>query len=184
MLSGGDELGHTQKGNNNAYCQDNEISWYNWDLTEEDKKFLQFVKDILAIRKTRLVIQRKEYFKGSLNNGHKEILWLAPDGEVMEQSDWDDSEKRTLGLLLDGSGIEQTDAQGHHEIASTILILSNFSHLPTHFVLPHIEPGKEWQLLVTTDSEKLNPSWPPKEEFPLGARSIALLELKQEPLPE
>jgi len=177
MLSGGDELGHSQNGNNNAYCQDNEISWYNWDLNEEDKNFLQYVKDVMTIRKTRLVIQRKQYFKGALQNGHKEVIWFAPNGEPMKQADWDDQEGRVVGLLLDGSGIEEKDLLGHTDVASTILLVCNFSHLDTTFVLPQVEQNNDWQLLLSTCTEKLEPSWKTKTKFLLHARSLALFEL-------
>jgi glycogen operon protein len=180
MLSGGDELGHSQNGNNNAYCQDNEISWYNWNLNEDDKNFLQYVKDVLAIRKTRLVIQRKQYFKGALQNGHKEVIWFAPSGEPMKEANWDDKEGHVVGLLLDGSGIEEKDILGHTDVASTILLICNFSHLDTTFVLPQIEQNNFWQLLLSTVTEKLSPTWKAKTEFLLHARSLALLELANE----
>ena len=95
MISGGDELGRTQRGNNNAYCQDTEISWYQWNLNEDDKKFLAFVKKCIDIRKNQKVIQRKAFFKGEEaeeQGAPTDIVWLSPEGKMMEEADWTNPE--------------------------------------------------------------------------------------------
>ncbi len=185
MISGGDELGRTQKGNNNAYCQDNEISWYNWDLNEEDKLFLEYVKEIVAIRKRQLVIHRKEFFKGYRRvEGARinEILWLRPDGKAMKDADWADSQRRCLGTLIEGRGIEEIDAHGNKLIGHTMLLLCNADHVDFEFQLPNRKDGIAWNLLVDTSQSVGLLCWQLNSKFTLKARSIALFELA--PIPE
>jgi glycogen operon protein len=180
MISGGDELGRTQKGNNNAYCQDNEISWYNWELDEEDRRFLEYVKEIVAIRKRQLVINRKEFFKGFRRvDGARinEILWLRPDGRAMKDSDWTDSERRCLGTLLEGRGIEDVDRQGNKLVGHTMLLLCNADHVDVEFQLPNRKDGIAWNLLVDTSQSVGLLCWQLNSKFDLKARSFALFEL-------
>jgi isoamylase len=176
MLSGGDELGHTQKGNNNAYCQDNEMSWYNWELNDDDEKFLQFVKDAIAIRKNKLVIQRKDYFKQSENETSKEIVWVGHDGKPMDQSAWNDGQNKSLGLLLDGAGLELPDAKDPNRVA-TIFMLINSSHEGVDFILPAIENGDHWELLLHSSDQPYDTNWQLKSNFKLTARTVALFGL-------
>ena len=185
MISGGDELGRTQKGNNNAYCQDNEISWYNWDLNEEDKQFLEYVKEIVAIRKRQLVIHRKEFFKGYRRvEGARinEILWLRPDGKAMKDADWSDNQRRCLGTLIEGRGIEEIDSNGNKLIGHTMLLLCNADHVDFEFQLPNRKDGIAWNLLVDTSQSVGLLCWQLNSKFTLKARSIALFELA--PIPD
>jgi glycogen operon protein len=180
MLSGGDELGRTQQGNNNAYCQDNEISWYNWDLSEEDKQFFEYVKEIIAIRKRQLVIHRKDFFKGYRRvEGSRvnEIIWLRPDGKAMKETDWVDSERRTFGIVIEGRGIEETDQFGRTLIGHTMLLLCNSDHRDFDFQLPNRKDGQAWNLLVDTSQSVGMLCWQLNSKFQLKARSIALFEL-------
>jgi len=181
MLSGGDELGHSQQGNNNAYCQDSEISWYQWELDEQDKKFLQFVKDMIAIRKTHLVIERKQYFKGDPTNSAQEVVWLAVDGKPMSAEDWDNPDNKVLGFLLDGSGIEEINAIDNTvETAKTVLLLANASHLDSVFVLPEVKSGEHWKLLVDTTFDAVQNTKQVEQKLVLKARSVVLFELGNE----
>lgn len=182
MLSGGDELGRTQKGNNNAYCQDNEISWYQWDLNEDDKKFLQFVRRVIAVRKGQMVIQRKEFFKGEvLEEGAlpNDIIWLSREGRLMEDADWTDAENRTVGVLLKGSGMQEIDIARGSKGASgnTLLLLCNTSHVGVPFFLPEHSLGDSWKILIDTSEKIAEPIWQMETELPLKARSVVLLEL-------
>jgi isoamylase len=183
MLSGGDELGRTQGGNNNAYCQDNEISWYQWDLNDDDKKFLEFVKKIIAIRKNQPVIERKAFFKGEETIEHglpSDIVWLSPIGKTMEESDWTDAEGRTVGVLLKASGVEEKlitlPAHGAHP-PKTLLLIANTAHLPVNFLLPEQPEGNCWRLLLETSEKITEQTWKLESEFPLASRSVALFEL-------
>lgn len=182
MLSGGDELGRTQKGNNNAYCHDDEISWYQWDLTEEDQKFLEFVKKVISIRKSQLVIQRKEFFKGEvLEDGAlpNDIIWLSREGRLMEDSDWTNAENRTVGVMLEGASMHEPDTvRGTRGMqAKTLLLLCNTAHEGTSFFLPEHALGDSWKILLDTSEKITEPVWNMETELPLKGRSVVLLEL-------
>jgi isoamylase len=182
MLSGGDELGRTQKGNNNAYCHDDEISWYQWDLSEEDKKFLEFVKKVIAIRKGQLVIQRKEFFKGEiLEDGAlpNDIIWLSREGRLMEDSDWTNAESRIVGVMLEGATMHETDVvRGTKGMqAKTLLLLCNTAHVGAPFFLPEHALGDSWKILLDTSEKISEPVWKMETELPLKGRSVVLLEL-------
>jgi isoamylase len=181
-LSGGDELGRTQKGNNNAYCQDNEISWYQWDLSEEDKKFLQFVRKVIAVRKSQMVIQRKEFFKGEVTEEGalpNDITWLSREGRQMEDTDWTDAENRTVGVLLKGAGMQEMDVAKSTKgpPANTLLLLCNTSHVGVPFFLPEHSLGDSWKVLVDTSEKITETIFQMETELPLKARSVVLLEL-------
>jgi glycogen operon protein len=179
MISGGDELGRTQGGNNNAYCQDNEISWYNWNLTEEDQKFFDFVCKAVAIRKDQLAVERKEFFKGEVDEEgkpKKDLDWFHPAGHPMEPEDWADSENRCVGVLLEGRAIAELKAptKGDVKQAKSLFLISNASHLAIDFKLPEYDYLTSWVVLLDT----ANPEHPVEEwnggEIP--ARSVLLLE--------
>ncbi len=178
MLSGGDELGRTQKGNNNAYCQDNEISWYQWDLNEDDKNFLDFVQKLITIRKEQLVIHRKTFFKGSGADGAmKDIFWLNVDGKPMEEKDWTDASKRVLGVLLEGRELVETDKLGKTVHGNTVLLLFNSHHEDVPFLLPPHDDGDFWRLILDTSETIKKTTFPMSKRFTLKARSIVLLQL-------
>lgn len=178
MLSGGDELGRTQKGNNNAYCQDNEISWYNWDLTEEDQEFFKFVQKVIAVRKEQLVIHRKTFFKGSGADGAmKDIFWLNVDGKAMEEKDWTDASKRVLGVLLEGGQLIETDKMGRTVQGNTLLVLLNAHHEDVPFLLPAHDEGDFWRLVIDTSESIKKSTFPMSKRFTLKARSVVLLQL-------
>ena len=179
MISGGDELGHTQGGNNNAYCQDSEISWYSWDLDDQDKQFLKFVKDIIALRKSHLVIERKQYFKGDPKHESEEVVWLAADGKPMTQNAWDDPDNHVLGFLLNGSGMQEVNIVDNSvEIAKTVLLLTNSSHKDEVFNMPGIKGTEHWKLLIDTTSDTVQDTEHTEDKFILKARSVVLFELK------
>ncbi len=186
MLSGGDELGRTQQGNNNAYCQDNEISWYNWDLSdEEDQKFLEFVKKVIAIRKSQLVIQRKEFFKGEvLEDGAlpNDIIWLSPEGKLMEDVDWTNPENRTVGVMFEAAGMKEIDiTKSKQHSANTLLLVCNTSHMDATFFLPEHADGNAWKLLLDTSEQQKQSIWKMESVLPLPARSVSLLQLHDSP---
>jgi glycogen operon protein len=182
MLSGGDELGRTQGGNNNAYCQDTEISWYQWELSDDDKKFLEFVKKVIAIRKDQLVIQRKEFFKGEvLEDGAlpKDIIWLSREGRIMEEADWTDAENRAVGVMLEGEAMHEVDVAKATRVnqAKNLLLLANTAHVGVPFFLPEHASGDSWKLLIDTSEKNSELVWKMESEFPLKGRSVVLLEL-------
>jgi isoamylase len=178
MISGGDELGRTQMGNNNAYCQDNEVSWYPWNLSDEDQKFLEFVRKVAAIRKRQPVIHRKEFFRGAkLDDGTfpNEVYWMRPDGKYMQEADWKNSEAKSFALLIEGSGLVEVDEHtGEYLQGSTLLLVSNASHVDVSYKLPKHKDYEHWELVIET-SERNSPScWAANQSFLAMGRSVAL----------
>jgi isoamylase len=177
MISGGDELGRTQKGNNNAYCQDNEITWYNWNLSDDDRRFLSFVQKIIAIRKGQLTIQRKEFFKGQVDeNGVpiKDVAWFGPSGRAMNESDWG-ADNKTLGVLIDGQVIEEVDPfKQTSEHGKSLFLLANASHEAVEFKLPDYKYLSDWFVILDTSKPELTEE--PWSGEALPPRSVILLE--------
>jgi isoamylase len=180
MISGGDELSRTQQGNNNGYCQDNELSWYPWELGKEEKQFLEFVKRIVAIRKSQLVFLRRNFFQGRPIRGTetKDIAWLAPDGNEMADKDWENPSARSLGVLLGGEALNEIDEMGRPIRGETLLLLLNSGTEEVSFVLPSHNEGGHWRLMLDTTAEEPVPERrgfrEPGTAYPLGDRSVAL----------
>jgi glycogen operon protein len=151
MLVSGDELGRTQRGNNNAYCQDNALSWVDWSLDEPRKQLLAFVRAMVAFRKEHAVLRRRRFFQGVhvRGSGHKDLAWFRADGSEMTGADWD-GPKRTIGFLLGGDAIPAVDDQGEPIVDDTLLVLMNGERTPTRFQLPAVEWGARWELLFDT----------------------------------
>src|SRR5204862_3523328 len=114
MISHGDELGRTQHGNNNGYCQDNELSWVDWNLDEERRTLLSFVQKVVRFRLAQPTLRRRRYFQGrSIRGGDvKDVAWLTPDGREMDDAAWNAGFVRSLGMLLSGSAIEELNERG------------------------------------------------------------------------
>jgi glycogen operon protein len=139
MIAGGDELDRTQWGNNNAYCQDNEISWYNWQLDERRSALLDFTRRVIALRRAHPGLHRRKFFHGrEMHNSRiKDITWLRPDGREMRARDWTTGWTRTLGARIGGGLIGDTDEQGRPMKDDTMLILLNAHNDETQFTMPH-----------------------------------------------
>jgi len=135
MLSGGDEVGRTQDGNNNAYCHDTPLSWTHWDLDAEDAALLDFVRQLIALRASQPVLQRRTFLVGR-RAGAVDVLWLQPEGGEMGDAEWHDAGRRAVGILLDGDAIPETDAYGVPVRGDTLLILLNASAEDVRFALP------------------------------------------------
>ncbi|MDX1813128.1 MAG: alpha-amylase family glycosyl hydrolase, partial [Gammaproteobacteria bacterium] len=138
MISMGDEMGRTQQGNNNAYCQDSEISWLNWKLDKEDQQLLNFTRRIIAIRKHHPVFRRRYFFHGRdiHGNGMKDIVWLNPNGSEMTANEWQQFYARCLGLFLAGNAIEESDERGRRIVDNNLILLLNSHHKALSFLLP------------------------------------------------
>ena len=154
MLLAGDERGRTQGGNNNAYCQDNEISWLDWsELSDEDDQLLTFAKRLIALRKAYPELRCPEFVHGygcSSVTGLKEIEWLNADGERMVDGQWTEREMPTLGLLLDGHAIYATHGKTPDFPTRTLLALFNASRNAVEFNLPKVLSPGEWSLILDT----------------------------------
>jgi glycogen operon protein len=145
MLLGGDELSKTQGGNNNAYCQDNELSWYDWDLDGRKGAFLDFVCQAVAFRRAHPSFHRKHFPRGAPNaRGERGVVWWHPEGREMAEGDWADAALHALGLLLPGDGLDGLDAEGGPLADDTFLVLFNDGEAPVSFVLPEVQGGDGW----------------------------------------
>ncbi|HEY9733286.1 MAG TPA: glycogen debranching protein GlgX [Drouetiella sp.] len=178
MICGGDEMGRTQGGNNNAYCQDNEISWTQWEVDEDEKQFFEFVKKVVSIRKDQLSIQRKEFFKGEVDEDgvpKKDVAWFAATGKSMQPSDWSDGNAKCLGVLFEGRAVHEIDAvKGLEEEGKTLFIISNASHVNVPFKLPKYNYLSKWNVILdTAQPDRPVEEWKDSE---IAARSVMLLE--------
>ncbi|OGA05741.1 MAG: glycogen debranching enzyme GlgX [Betaproteobacteria bacterium RIFCSPHIGHO2_12_FULL_69_13] len=179
MLLAGDELGHTQRGNNNAYCQDNELSWLDWTLDEARRQLLEFARRVIALRRAHPAFRRRDFFQGRplSGGGAKDILWLKPDGAEMTAEEWEREHARCLGVYLSGAGLAEVDRYGRPVRDDDFLLLFNAHHEDIAFVLPALA-GEPWSALIDTALEPAAPD--PRrlaggETYALRGRSLALL---------
>ncbi|MCX7421735.1 MAG: glycogen debranching protein GlgX [Planctomycetia bacterium] len=182
MIRGGDELSHTQQGNNNAYCQDNELSWLNWSLSPQQSEFLDFCRKVVLLWQQHPVFQRRHFFQGRSIRGTevRDITWLNPTGKEMTDANWHSELNRCLGVFLSGDLIDEVDEQGRQIVDSSMLLLMNSSPTDVTFTLPALPDHEFWWPLLDTMRPNAQPSrWPGEGSYLLTARSIAVLQLKQ-----
>jgi isoamylase len=149
MLLGGDELGRTQGGNNNAYCQDSDLSWYDWDKVDED--FVDFTRRVLTLRREHPVFRRRRFFEGvPIHGSVSDITWFRPDGEEMDQDDWHSSDSGVIQVFLNGDGIPTPDARGETILDDSFLLLFNAGGDAVDFVLPADKWGQQWTAELDT----------------------------------
>jgi isoamylase len=177
MLLAGDELGRTQKGNNNAYCQDNELSWVDW--TAVDESLLDFTRWIIAFRRDHPVFRRRRFFQGQPIRGTLDISWFKPDGKSMTDEDWDVGYARSLGMFLNGSGIPGHDERGRPVTDDSFILLFNAHTGGVRWTIP-AEYAATWRLIL--DTRRRQPEEGPKDvagRITTSARSIAVLQSLQ-----
>ena len=177
MLSGGDEVGRTQRGNNNAYCQDNDISWTHWDLSEDQQAFLAFARRVVALRRDHPVLRRRNFLHGRQlrGSGVRDIVWLAPGGEEMTDAEWNAEGVKCLGARLAGGVLGETDDEGRPVVGETLLSLLNSDAGAVDFVLPAFEAGLEWRCLIDTfDEAREGQPCASGAGFRLGGHSLAV----------
>jgi glycogen operon protein len=155
MLCGGDEFGRSQKGNNNAYCQDNEISWFNWERNEENNRLLEFTKKLIRLRKDHPVFRRPKFFQGRRIRGSeiKDVMWFNPGGNEMSEEEWASPFARCLGMLLSGDTVDVLTFEGEPIRDETFLLLINAHYEPIPFVMPG-EEHLEWEMILDTTEEE------------------------------
>jgi glycogen operon protein len=144
MLSHGDEIGRTQLGNNNAYCQDSELTWMPWTLSPDQLDRLAFARQVFDLRRRSPVLRRRRHFRGQVVNasGAKDVTWLGPDGDEMTDSDWKSPRLLMLGMLIRGEATDERDEHGHAAIGKTSLLILNAGRRGRDFMLPKLtEPG-------------------------------------------
>jgi glycogen operon protein len=150
MLLGGDEVGRTQRGNNNAYCQDNELSWFDWENIDEN--LLEFTRRMIAFRKQHPVFRRSRWFQGQPIYGSDvhDIGWFTPGGAEMSEEDWNTGFVKSIGVFLNGEGIVAPDMRGERIIDDSFYILFNSHHESLSFTLPTREWGRDWVKVLDT----------------------------------
>jgi glycogen operon protein len=148
MLLGGDELGRTQRGNNNAYCQDSELSWYDWQHV--DTEFVEWCRSLTALRKAHPVFRRRRWFQRHAIRGTEEVHWVRPDGESMDDDDWDNGYARSVGVLFNGEAISTPDAQGGRVVDDSFLLLFNASEIDLPWRLPQGVWPRPWTVELDT----------------------------------
>jgi isoamylase len=175
MLSHGDEIARTQAGNNNAYCQDNELTWLDWHLTPERHELLEFTRRVLAIRRANPVLRRMAYLDGVPvdDSAVKDVTWLRADGRELTDEDWHDPRTRALGMLLNGRATDERDPHGRMMMGRTILVLLNGGGRSTRFRLPRLPEGGAWVQEVHTARPGMRVVR--DDAVPLVAHSLVLL---------
>jgi glycogen operon protein len=156
MICGGDEIGRTQKGNNNAYCQDNEVSWYNWHLTHEQRDLMAFCRHLIRLVRKHPVFRRRNFFQGRRIRGAdvKDLTWFEPTGQEMTDAAWSSTSIRSLMVRLDGESIDEADAEGNRIVDDTFLLLMNADRDSVAFTLPAHRLELPWvRLLDTSESD-------------------------------
>lgn len=178
MILMGDEVSRTQMGNNNAYCQDNEMTWMHWDFSLEDKQLLRFVRNMIAFRKNHPILHRIHFFQGRKIHGTeiKDIIWLNPSGQEMNDEEWEQNFARCLGFFLGGSGITETDEKGNPLNDDNVLILLNAHYEAISFKIPEQLIDGSWISVFDTFDSKREGTWfKPGDDYPLESRSLAVL---------
>ncbi len=185
MLLAGDEMGRTQCGNNNAYCQDNEISWVDWNLDERKRALLRFTQRLIALRKEEGVLRRDRWFHGEQiwDSRLKDLAWFHPDGAELPAEDWQQPFVRSLGFLLGGDSLVVPDQWGRRVVGNSLLVLLNASDQAIPFTLPRIDWGEAWETLLDTGAERdpLRVRTPAGGKVMLKPRSLAVM---RRPAPE
>ncbi len=192
MICSGDESGRTQHGNNNAYCQDNELSWNHWDFSDQDEEFLKFTQKLISIRKQNPILQKRKFIarSTSCDTSKKALMWINTSGSEMTEADWNFGGCNTFGALFDGECVDELDDEGNQIQSNTLIYLLNSYWEDVPFSLPLYQVEKYWQtfashkvdlvweLVIDTTNSIKKTFWNMEESFPMQARSAALLQLR------
>ncbi|MGL4173474.1 MAG: glycogen debranching protein GlgX [Actinomycetota bacterium] len=185
MISHGDELGRTQHGNNNVYCQDNPTSWVNWELDQEQRELMDFTRRLVAVRREHPVLRRRRFFAGRADHGGEselgDIAWYTPTGQHMEGQHWHDDFARSVMVFLNGSAIREPDPRGAPITDDSFLIVINAHHETMEFTVPDKSHGAQWHPVFDTATgfppgggDTLT-SLAPGLQFMVNARSLTVL---------
>ncbi|WP_347351768.1 glycogen debranching protein GlgX [Intrasporangium sp.] len=185
MISHGDELGRSQLGNNNGYCQDNEITWVDWALDDEQQALLEFARCLLRLRRDNPVFRRRRFFAGSADHGGEsdmgDIAWFMPNAQHMDEEGWRNGLAKSLMVFLNGGAIQEPDPRGRQILGDSFLIMFNAHAEPIAFTIPAEEWGRVWVPELNTaremTAEQLEPDWIVEVE----ARSMVVLRCPREP---
>ncbi|WP_369069478.1 glycogen debranching protein GlgX [Kineococcus terrestris] len=187
MILHGDELGRTQQGNNNVYCQDNELAWVDWDLDEPQRELLAFTRRVVELRRTEPVFQRRRFFAGDAGHGGEsdvgDIEWFGSDGTEMTDADWGDASNRCVMVFLNGEAIPEPDRRGERIVGDSFLIMYNPWHESVEFTLPEKAYGDSWLPRLDTADDQVGvvsifteeSAFSPGTTLPVAGRSILVL---------
>lgn len=179
MLSHGDELGRTQRGNNNVYCQDNDISWIDWATVDSD--LLEFTRSVAALRTAHPVFRRRRFFDGrpvreAGSVGLPDIAWFAPDGSDMTAEDWETGYAKSVAVYLNGQGIADPDVRGQRVVDDSFLLCFNAHYEPIEFVLPPAQFGARWVPAISTSANSTRDAAAAGAAVKVDARAVLVLQ--------
>ena len=181
MLAHGDELGRTQQGNNNVYCQDNEFSWIDW--SKADTELTEFTRAVSALRTAHPVFRRRRFFSGKPvrrrgTPGMPDIAWFAPDGSEMTEEDWESGFAKSIAVYLNGQGIPDLDVRGQRVTDDSFVLCFNAHYEPIDFTLPPQEFGAAWSpVIYTADSTTADAKpVPAGAKVAVDARALMVLQ--------
>jgi isoamylase len=180
MLLGGDEFSRSQGGNNNAWCQDNELSWFDWDWNDEQRSLFEFTKRLIGLRRGHPVFRRPAFLegRGSAGSDLPDVWWMRPDGRRMTQSDWRRGDARAIGVFLNGEEIPMKTMDGQPVVDASFLLLFNAHYEPIEFKLPTKRFGSRWQFALSTSEPEVSDasrSYVARAAVPVESRSILVL---------
>jgi len=186
MICGGDEVARTQQGNNNAYCQDNAISWTNWDLDDSQKDLLEFVSKLIHLRLEHPVLHRRRFFTGrepgDPDDKIPQVEWMDHTGSIMDMEDWSNTHAFSVMIYLNGSDIPEADWYGNQMVDNNFILIFNAYYEPIMFTLPDERYGKKWRLVVDTHNPK-GPELNYEAGFAITAQSRSFLLLMSDRKP-
>ena len=187
MICGGDEVARTQQGNNNAYCQDNEISWTNWHLDKGRKELLAFVSKLIHLRLDHPVLHRRRFFTGREpgddSNMIPQVEWFDHTGSIMDMDDWQNTHAFSMMIYLNGSDIPEVDWYGNRMVDNDFILIFNAHYEPIMFTLPDERYGRKWQLVVDTHNPD-EPELSYEAGFMITAQSRSFLMLMSDKKPK
>jgi glycogen operon protein len=178
MILGGDELGRSQGGNNNGYCQDNAISWFDWDLRKSNQDFVNFCRELIHFRKQHPVFRRRKWFQGQAIKGVPDIGWYNPDGTEMTQEQWDSGYAKSIAVFLNGNKIPSPGPQGQRISDDSFLLFFNAHYETLEFTLPDGFQNREWQVIIDTKEPRFvleEQIFTGQQAVPVVARSMVVL---------
>ncbi|MDX2097650.1 MAG: glycogen debranching protein GlgX [Leptolyngbyaceae cyanobacterium bins.59] len=180
MLLGGDEIARTQKGNNNGYCQDSEISWFDWDLHKENEDLVNFCRELIYFRRQHPVFRRRKWFQGQAIRGVPDIGWYNPDGSEMTQEEWDVGYAKSIAVFLNGQKIPSPGPQGQKVSDDSFILFFNAHYETLEFALPEVFQEKTWKLEIDTKEPRFitdEKFYTKDQAIPVTARSLVVLRL-------
>ncbi|AOF87323.1 glycogen debranching enzyme GlgX [Hydrogenophaga sp. RAC07] len=187
MLLAGDEMGRTQRGNNNAYCQDNAISWLDWTPSDDQRSLLAFTQRVMALRAAHPVFRRRDFFQGRPLHGStvRDIVWLQPHGTEMGEQEWGQDHARALAVFLSGDGLNEVDGRGRAVRDDSFVVMFNADSNEVRFVLPPGLVAPTGELLIDTSfgADRPDTAFDSGQPYVLAARSLALVRFKRNAVP-